>query len=70
MSLYNMRSEEIKSKMIILKKKQNKIAEKAKVSPAAINMVISGRTKSRRLQAFIAREIGMEYCEVWGKGAA
>lgn len=60
-----MSPEEIKSKIIILKKKQIDIAKKANVTPAAISMIIYGRGKSRRLQKIIAKEIGMPFREVW-----
>lgn len=61
---------EIKSKMQLLEKKQNAIAKKAKVSPAAVNKIINRKGKSRRLQALIAKEIGIDYVDVWGEGAA
>lgn len=61
-----MAPEKIKSKIILLKKKQTEIAKKADVTPAMISMVISGRGESKKVKKVIAMEIDEKFEEVWG----
>jgi transcriptional regulator with XRE-family HTH domain len=37
---------------------QKKIAEKAKVSPAAISLIVAGKSKSKRIEDLIRKETG------------
>ena len=41
------------------------IAKKLHVSPTTVYIVISGRGKSRRIQRYIASELGMSVAELW-----
>ena len=36
---------------------QSKIAEKAKVSPAAVSLVVAGKSKSKRIEDLIRTEV-------------
>ena len=37
--------------------KQKYIAQKAKVSPAAVSLIVAGKSKSKRLEDFIREEV-------------
>ena len=43
---------------------QNEIAEKAKVSPAAVSLVVAGKSKSKRLEDLIREEAAKELGEL------
>ncbi len=60
---------EIKIKFIERDIKQSHIARKLEVSEAAICRVISGKSKSRRIQETIARLLNMDVDELWEKVA-
>lgn len=48
------------------------IAKRLHVSPTTVYIVISGRGKSRRIQQYLASQLGMSVAELWpenGKAA-
>lgn len=58
----------IKVKILFLEKgiKQKDIAQKANVSTGFVSSILSGKDKSRRVQAIIANILNKPYKELWG----
>lgn len=65
-----MKPNEILAALMLKGVKQREIAQKLKVTHVAINHVIYGRGKSRRVQEEIARIIGRDVNEIWPQWAA
>ena len=59
----------IKSLLVLNGIHQNKIASSLSVTGAAVCRVISGKSKSRRIQEEIARLLNMDVDELWEKVA-
>jgi len=50
-------------------KSQANIARKLKVQRQTVNMVVHGKTKSRRIQRYIAKVVGIPTKDIWPNAA-
>lgn len=43
------------------------VARRFRVSPTTVSVIINGWGKSKRIQEWIAEQLGMAYAAVWGR---
>ena len=65
-----MTSNQIKARLIERGIKILDIANRARVSPTTVSVVLTGKGKSRHIQMVIARAIDMKYSDVWPQDKA
>lgn len=65
-----MKPNEIRAELLLKGIRPTMIADKLKVSRAAVSSVISGKLKSMRIQEEIAQQIDRKVEEVWPQWAA
>lgn len=65
-----MTPEEIRAELILRQAKQVDIARRLGVSQAAVNRVITGNSKSKKIQDAIATIIGRSVATIWPGQAA
>ncbi|SEO97602.1 hypothetical protein [Propionispora vibrioides] len=65
-----MKPNEIRAELLLKGIRPTMIADKLKVSRAAVSSVISGKLKSMRIQEEIAQQIDRKVEEIWPQWAA
>lgn len=65
-----MKPNEIRAELLLKGIRPTMIADKLKVSRAAVSSVISGKLKSMRIQEEIAQQIDRTVGEIWPQWAA
>jgi len=56
---------ERKAALILHGIKMRDVAQKLKVQPTTVSQVVAGRSKSARIQKYLAKQIGKTVEEIW-----
>jgi predicted transcriptional regulator len=65
-----MKAREIKAQMVLKGITQRSIAKKLGITQPAISLVISRAIKSKRIESFLAQELGIQEHILWGDPSA